>query len=75
MNAEAIDARTRDTLGLIADSSGIPRRLAAFRTLAAAGWETLPTTRTRASAASTRASRVGQSTYTASTSTPDGASR
>lgn len=37
MNAEAIDARTRETLGLMADSSGIPLRFAAFRTLAAAG--------------------------------------
>jgi hypothetical protein len=35
-NALVIDARTRDTLGPIADASGVPRRRATLRTFAAA---------------------------------------
>ena len=61
-DALAIDARTRDTLGPVADSSGVPLRRATLRTFAAAGCETFEDTRTSASAASARASSEGQST-------------
>jgi hypothetical protein len=61
-NTVAIDARTRETLGPVAEASGVPLRRATLRTFSAAGCETFDDTSTSASAASARASSDGQST-------------